>query len=293
MLPLLVRLRDIDRRIVSLLTLLVLAVPLLVRVPLPIEAFPATKDLKAFIDQMPRDKLVLIACDWDASVKGECDPLTTAMMDYLMRENRPFAIFGLIPQGPELAEVIARDLAKKHGKQYGADYLNWGYRPNFTTTLIAMMSDLPATLKTDVRDVDVTSYPMMKGIRSLKDVGLIYNVTGTGILSIYIQFCGGVPLAEGGTAVIGPELYPYLQSGQLVGLLVGLGGAAQFETITDFKDERGEPGGEGLRRMGSQSLGHLLVMVLIVLGNLGVWAERRLGRPRHEQPVDDPEDAES
>jgi hypothetical protein len=44
--------------------------------------------------------------------------------------------------------------------------------------------------------------------------------------------------------------------------------------------------------MGSQSLGHLLVMVLIVLGNVGVWANRRLGlqptpQPPAERPVDE------
>lgn len=281
------RFREIDRRVISLLTLLMLALPLIVRVNLPIVAFPATAQLKNYIDQLPPDKLVVLACDWDASVKGECDPLTTTVMDYLMRENRPFAIFSLIPQGTELAEVIAQDLSIKHGKEYGKDWINWGYRPNFTTTLIAMMNDLPATLKTDTRNVALTEYPMMAGVRSLKDVGLIYNITGTGILALYIQFCGGVPLAQGCTAVVGPELYPYLQSGQIVGLLVGLGGAAQFETITEFRGPNGEVGGQGLQRMGSQSLGHLLIMILIVMGNLGLWAARKQGLEKRERPLDE------
>lgn len=281
------RLQQVDRRWVSLVVLVILALPLVIKIDLPIIPLPPTKQLKAYIDGLPKDKLIVIACDWEAGTKGECDPLTTAMMDYLMREGRPFAIFSLIPQGPELAGVIAERLARKHQVRYGEAWINWGYRPNFTTTLIAMMSDLPGTIKTDTRGVDVSTYPMMQGLKSLKDVGLLYNVTGTGILELYIQFCSGTALAQGCTAVVGPELYPYLQSGQIKGLLVGLGGAAQFETLTGFKDEHGAPGGQGSQRMGSQSLGHLLVMLLIIFGNLGAWASERAGAAGTARTGDD------
>jgi hypothetical protein len=200
------------------------------------------------------------------------------MMDYLFRTKRKFAIFGFLPQGPTLAQGLAEDLARKHGAKYGVDWVNWGFRPNAMTTLIALMNDIPSTLKTDIKKNPLESDPITSLAKSLKDVGLLFEVTGTGIMGTYLQFCAGVPLANGCTAVIGPEQYPYLQSGQLKGLLVGLGGAAQWETVTDFRDEQGRLGGEGLRGMGSQSLGHLLVMVLIVLGNVGVWAANRLAR---------------
>ena len=285
MLRVLVKLWNIDRRIVSGLVLLVLALPLVVPMRLPIVVLPATEQLRRTIDAVPRDKLIVLAMDWDSSVQGECRPLTTALIDYLMRENRPFAIFALIAQGPELTESIAEELAVRNHKQYGEAWVNWGYRPNYQTTLIAMMNNLPDTIKTDIHQRPLSDYPLMKGVRSLKDVGLIYEVTGTGLLDVYVQFVGGVPLAQGCTAVIGPQQYPLLQSGQLKGLLVGLGGAAQFETLTGYRGPKGETGGEGIRRMGSQSLGHLLVMALIVLGNLGAWAAGQLAaKPGEETP---------
>lgn len=278
----LVRFRSVDRRVINTLVVLVLAFPILVRFPLPMVPFNETKKLKEYVDSLAPGKLVVIACDWEAGTKGECEPLTAAMIDYLFRRGQPFAIFSLVPQGTELGQGVAERLAVKHRKQYGVDWINWGYRPQVVTTLIAMMNDVPGLLKKDIRDVDLTTYPMMKGVKSLRDVGLIYEVTGTSLVEAYVQFCAGVPLAEGCTAVMGPEMYPYMQSGQMKGLLVGLGGAAQFETVTDFRDEEGQLGGQGLRGMGSQSLGHLLVMVLIVLGNLGLWAERRL---QSERPI--------
>lgn len=280
MLELLARSRQIDRRVISVATLLMLALPLVVPLPLKMVAFPATKALKAFIDKLPPDKVVVIATDWDSATKGECQPQTAAMMDYLFKTKRKFAIYGFSPQGPEIAQKLAEKLALKYGAKYATDWVNWGYKPNTMTTLIGMMNDLPGILKTDIKQTPLTKDPISSKLHSLKDAGLLFEVTGTGILNTYLQFCAGVPLANGCTAVIGPEQYPYMQSGQLKGLLVGLGGAAQFETVTEFKDENGKFGGEGLRGMGSQSLGHLLVMLLIVLGNLGVWAQRRVERGR-------------
>lgn len=273
----LVRFRKIDRRIIYLLVIVVLVLPMLVPLGLPIFPLEATRRLKATIDGIPRDKLIVVSCDWGSGTKGENNPLTAAVMDYLFRENRPFAIFGFDQQGPELGQAIAEELAKKHQKSYGVDWINWGFRPNAGPTLVALMNDLPSTIEEDTRAVKLSEYPMMAGIKKLSDVGMIYEVTGSSFLDLYLQFAGGVTLAQGCTAVIGPEQFPYLQSGQLKGLLVGLGGAAQFETLTGFKDEEGNDGGKGTRGMGSQSLGHLLIMVLIVLGNLALWAERKLG----------------
>jgi hypothetical protein len=276
MLELLANFRNIDRRIVSLLTIVVLAVPLVVRIPLPIHAFPATTKLKDYIDRLPKDKIVLLAVDWDSGTRGECRPQTEAMINYLMRQDRKFAIFSFVPQGPELTEDLAEADAAQFHKTYGKDWVNWGYRPNPLVTLIGMMNDVAGAMKTDIRHNDLTKDPITQQVKSLKDCGLLMEITGTGLLNTYLQFCAGVPMANGCTAVIGPETYPYLQSGQLQGLLVGLGGAAQFESITDYRNAKGRPGGEGGVGMGSQSMGHLLVMILIVLGNLGVWAAKKL-----------------
>jgi hypothetical protein len=284
MLKLLVAFRRIDRRIIATLTMLMLALPLIFNIPLTIVAFPATTQLKAYIDGVPKDKLIVVAADWDASTKGECQPLTTAVIDYLMKTDHKFAVFGFIPQGPELVQEICEELAPKHGKTYGVDWVTWGYRPQYVQTLIALMNDIPGTMKTDIKKVPLDQYPITALARNLKEVGLLYEVTGTSLLNVYLQFAAGVPLANGCTAVIGPEQYPYLQSGQLKGLLVGLGGAAQFETVTGFRTADGGLG-KGMRGMGSQSLGHFLVMLLIVLGNLGVWAAARTGAEMPPPPI--------
>ena len=70
-----------------------------------------------------------------------------------------------------------------------------------------------------------------------------------------------VNLGSGTTAVGAPNFYPYVQSGQLVGLLGGLKGAAEYETLI------GAPG-DATSGMDAQSIVHALIVVFILLGNL-------------------------
>jgi hypothetical protein len=75
-------------------------------------------------------------------------------------------------------------------------------------------------------------------------------------------------MVSGCTAVSTPEYYPYLQSGQLRGLLGGMAGAAEYELA------RHERQGAATRGMDAQSLAHLFVAICIVVGNL---VQRRRG----------------
>jgi len=70
------------------------------------------------------------------------------------------------------------------------------------------------------------------------------------------------------TAVMGPENYPYLNSGQLKGLVAGLKGAAEYETLL------GKPA-IATRGMPAQSAVHILIIVLIVIGNILYLVEKR------------------
>jgi hypothetical protein len=68
-------------------------------------------------------------------------------------------------------------------------------------------------------------------------------------------------------------IYPFYQSGQVSGFLGGLKGAAEYETLT------GRPGA-GVRGMGSQSAGHLLIVLCVIVGNIAsLGGRRRPGAP--------------
>ena len=65
----------------------------------------------------------------------------------------------------------------------------------------------------------------------------------------------------GCTAVMAPDQYPYLQSGQMNGMMGGLAGAAEYETLINAS-------GKATAGMGAQSFVHLIIICFIVLGNV-------------------------
>ena len=59
-----------------------------------------------------------------------------------------------------------------------------------------------------------------------------------------------------------------LETGQLQGMLTGLKGASEYELLL-------EKAGFATSASASLSLSHLLILVLIFLGNLGMFLERK------------------
>jgi hypothetical protein len=108
----------------------------------------------------------------------------------------------------------------------------------------------------------------MQGVNSFKDVGMIVNISGgmpgTKEWVLQVQSRFHVKLASGCTAVSAPEFYPYFQSGQLVGLLGGMKGAAEYEKLVNRP-------GFGRRGMDSQSVSHLIVFLFILIGNIAFF----------------------
>jgi hypothetical protein len=73
---------------------------------------------------------------------------------------------------------------------------------------------------------------------------------------------------------VAPDYYPYLQTGQLVGQLGGMRGAAEYEQLVY---DAGYHPSKGLanKAMNAISSTHVLIMLLIVVGNLAFWQDRR------------------
>jgi hypothetical protein len=102
---------------------------------------------------------------------------------------------------------------------------------------------------------------------------MVINVSGSSGTDYWIQFAQGrfhAPLVVGCTAVMATDYYPYLSSRQILGLIGGLKGAAEYERlIDDFGDAR--------RGMDAQSLVHLIIVMLVIVGNAALFISKRAG----------------
>jgi hypothetical protein len=113
----------------------------------------------------------------------------------------------------------------------------------------------------------------MAKYKKADDVGLIIEFAAADTVKYWIQFfqrAGTAPIATlfCPTSVMANEAYPMLETGQLQGMLVGLKGANEFETVMKRP-------GFATRASASLSYSHLLIILLIVLGNVGMIQDRK------------------
>ncbi len=261
------RMQQIPRYYIYLLLAAVVIWQILFPILLPIVPSAATRGVEAAVAAVPDDKLIIISTDWDASTQAETGPQTAAIIEACFRHNKKFVLLTLSPpMGAKLSNEIAVAIARRHQAEYGVQWANWGYKVGGSNVLLAMVKDVPKAMGADFYGRPMRDLPVMRGVRTIKDIGLVAEVTGLATMTeMWIGLIQGpyqVPFTAGYTAVMAPGYYPFMDSGQIDGMLVGAKGAAEMEALLR------QPG-LGMAIMSAQSWAHLLIIGLIILGNVG------------------------
>jgi hypothetical protein len=289
LLRLLVRGQFIDRRILYMLLALTIAFPMIVNVPVPDpriqpESRKFYETVEAFAaDPVRRNKLVILCTNFGSGTLAENQTQTEAVMRHLMKHKLKFAIFAFnSPQGREQGQLAADTLSKNYGYVYGEHYVNWGFRPPdaIEPLLKAAVRDIPDAVGSDIKGTPLAQVPVMQGVKTVNDVGMIIEVAAANTLPVWIQYYQRVgdepiPTLYCPTSVMAPEAFPFLKSGQIQGMLIGLKGAIEYEVLTQER-------GFGTRASAALSYSHLLIILLVVLGNAGMFAQRRLEKMADE-----------
>lgn len=250
----------------------------------------------------------------DAATMPELFPMEVAVMRHCIYRRVPFYTFTILASAVPLIEealsVVSEEI-QKTGRviERGKDYINIGYKPAslYLPILLGMGDDIAAAVETDSDGNRIENLPMYRdtAIRNYTQMNLVYETSGndTGLSwMIYARPRFGVNVAVGLTAVMAADQYPYLQSGQCVGMTAGLKGAAEYEHLVDMfamnnitfsKGQLDNPTPEMLANlditsdtvpsafkmarlgMNAQSVAHILIIFFIVLGNIGYFLEKR------------------
>jgi hypothetical protein len=113
---------------------------------------------------------------------------------------------------------------------------------------------------------------MMEGINKFGDFDFLFSASagypGTVEWVQYAADPTGVPMSTGTTSIQVNEVMPYVQSGQIKGILGGMPGAAEYESLIK------QPG-IGTSGMDAQSIAHLVIVAFIVFGNVAFYLERQ------------------
>jgi len=264
---------NIDRRWIFIIIAIVVVIPLLVPIGLPIRATDTSKDVFDAIESLPKGSKVLLSIEYSPSTKPENHPMAISMLRHLFRNDHIVYVTCLWPDGQFMAQDALTQVAEgEFGKKYGQDYVLLGYRPGGEAVVKGIVSNIRKLYSVDAKQTKIDEIPIMNGITNFKDFAFLFSVSAgyPGTIE-WVQYAAdptGVPMSSGVTSIQVNEVMPYVQSGQMVGVLAGMPGAAEYESLIGKK-------GSATSGMDAQSVAHLVIVLFIVLGNTAYFIERK------------------
>ncbi len=285
--------RTLDRRWIFLVMILAIVVPLYVPLDLPIKPSPMTKAAFNEVEALRDGDVVVVSMDLEPASTPELEPYFRALMLQLKRKNIRMIFVTAWYSAPPLVERWLREvvdvaIAPEGTAGYSGlpdrpyvrnvDYVYLGFREGQISAMLNMAVDLRRVFDGRTDDgVPIDRVPWMGGIRSIADAKLVISVSaiapGAKEWLQFVQARYNLRMVSATTAVSVTDLAPYYQSGNLLGLVPGLSGAAEYEILVGRR-------GIGVAGADVLNVGHGVVVLAIVLGNIIFFLDRRRRRGR-------------
>lgn len=286
------RLLALDRRWIFLLVGLSIAIPIIHPIGLPVTTTASTRAAFDYIEALKPGDVVWISYDYGPSSAPENDPMAEAFLRQCFLRKLRVVVCALYPLGGlSLANIsIARVASEFPDLVYGEDYVNLGYKDGASAVMRRLGDSIADAFPTDVNGRPIAEIPMMRNVPDIRHVKLVFTAA-TGIIGewwitqVHSQF--GTPIIIGPTAVSAPKYYAFINSGQLVGMIGGMKGAAEYEKLLMAKYPRMNQFYRETRRftatkgMDGQTVLHTVILLFIALGNFAYLTGRagRRGSP--------------
>jgi hypothetical protein len=267
-----------DPRLIYLLLILVIAIPILTHAVLPVPVTETTQAVYNFIEGLPPNSLVVVSFDYSTSTVPELQPQATIVTQHLFLRPLKLLFVAQWTDGPALTDAVLGAINKEN-KTYGRDYATLGYIPN-TATLIGMTANIQSFFPLDTRGNPTDSLPIIKQFPAARQAALVITfVAGEPGLSYYLQYWQArynIPVAAGSVASLAPGFEPFYNSRQIVGILISIRGAAEYELLEHAEYSQIPIGLSGASSaMVAQSSSHMLIVAMVVVGNAAYFLNRR------------------
>jgi hypothetical protein len=282
-------LTKIDRRIIYAILFIVVTLPIIFPSAKPVRVMPPVEKLYNAIDNIPEDRALIIDFDYDPQTLPEIEPMAFAILRHAFRKRIKVLALSLYVQPLGLAQNALVNVSEEFNRLattredsiiYGRDYIFLGWQPPPLIPILGMGESIVNIYRTDYYGNRTDTLPLMKQVKNYNQVGLLVSLSSGDPPKWWVEYAQnrfGLRVGAGITAVSASEFYPYLQTGQFSGLMVGMKGAAEYEEQVERQlDIR-------VRRKASESLSsltyaHVVIIIFILIGNAGYLISRRKQR---------------
>ncbi|MEI7833567.1 MAG: hypothetical protein WCJ56_10270 [bacterium] len=305
-------LQNIDRRWIYLMLGVVFIISLMLGKPQTGVVLPTVSNLYQAVENVPTDKIIFINTTFAPNTLAESGNQARAIIRHVALNHHKFAIMAVDQQGANLGKLIAQDVAEEYNLKYGEDWISFGYQLPVLAFYKSFPKDIPGTVKQDAvesKPATAENFPIMKNLKTANDIGLMVEVSASSSLFDWIQIVQPttsprLKLGYACTGIMASEAYPYLDSGQLVGMMPGLKGAADYEQLVDEKEKLLVGEGKLLhpyaesqtiqklivsparKLMFTQSNAHVVVILLIIIGNIGFLVTRYRAKKKQQEAAE-------
>jgi hypothetical protein len=279
-----IALGSMDRRFIFLLVGLSVLLPKLYPdfFTVPIKASSHSERVFDEIDALKEDSKVLVSFEYGPSTMPEIHPSAIALLNHLFSKNIKVYAVALWPDGNFMATEAFSLVADQYGKKYGVDYVNLGYKPGGEAVVKGLASDIRTMYTVDLLGNQLDEIIMMKDVINLLDFDFVFSLSaGYPGSKEWVQFACDpldIPMSTGCTSIQVTDIIPYVENDQVKGILSGMPGAAEYEQLVQHAlEERGVivPPGKASINMAAQSMAHVIIVLLIILGNITYYLKRK------------------
>lgn len=264
---------QIDRRIIYLAIFIGVAVPLARPIGFPLTIDSKTVDAYNQIMAVPANGRVMIVLSIAGSYFGEHEAQSVDLLRHLFQ--RPvqifFTYFFYAEAGTLLHETVMPQVDTR-GKIYGKDWIDLGFVPGREAAMASLVNNIRGLISVDYYGSSLDQYDIMKGVNKIEDFNMIINIGGGDTDLVLRQWVTPtkVPFVIAIGAMSVPTMLTYYYPGGVVGMLGGIRGAAEYELIDKIP-------GAGLSQMDAMSMGHIITIFFILLGNVVLLYQRGRG----------------
>ena len=265
------KLMNVDRRVIFVLVALAVILPTLLPVSMPISVSEPTQQLYDYIEAIPAGGTIMLAFDYGPASLAELNPMARAVMKQCFAKDVGVIGLTLYAVGATMGNTLIQDVAEETGAVDGEDYVFLGFRPGGSLVILGMGTDITSIFDTDYNGIPLSEIPMMQNVTNYDQIDLLVDLSAGSLTEAWITYANvqfNQQIAAGVTGVIISQMYPYLQTGQLIGLIPGIAGAAEYESLIAAP-------AKGTLWINIESFVHLLIVGLVIFGNIAFFIQRR------------------
>ena len=282
-----IKLGSLDRRIIFIVIGLSVLIPLLKPewVALPVRPKIHSQIVFDELDKLKAGNKLLLSFEYGPSTKPEIHPMAIALLKHMFAKDIKVYATALWADGNFMSTDAFAEVSEEFGKEYGIDYVNLGFKPGGEPVVRGIASDIRTLYDADLKGTSIDDIPMMDGIVNIDNFDFVFSLSaGFPGATEWVQYAcdpKNIPMSTGCTSIQVTDIIPYVENEQILGILAGMPGAAEYESLVDNKlREMGKISkpGKATGMMAAQSIAHVMIVLFIIFGNISYYVTRKKSR---------------